>query len=87
MGPLLYPNVESPSRYEISFSRRPAGDPDKNRAPVQRKTTVRAERYDELDLDIPTLIAMDTEGSKLCVLPGFGGSLREVRVAIFETSF
>ena len=83
----MYENVGSSSLYPINFRRRPSSDPDKNRESVQKLVRVNARRFDSLDIPSPDLLAMDTEGSELKILVGFGQSIRQVKFIILETSF
>jgi FkbM family methyltransferase len=82
-----YDNIGSSSMYPISFRGRPRSDPDKNRDSVQKTVRVNASRFDSLEIPTPDLIAMDTEGSELKILMGFGPSIKQVKFIILETSF
>ena len=62
-------------------------DLDKNRDSVQKRVRVNARRFDSLSSPTPDLVAMDTEGSEIKILKGFGQSIKEVKFIILETSF
>ena len=87
VDPAVYQNVGSSSLFQINFKNRPSDDPDSNREPVQKEVVVKASRFDELQLPTPDLLAIDTEGAELLVLEGFGKSISDVKVVIFESSF
>jgi FkbM family methyltransferase len=82
-----YNNVGSSSMYPINFRRRPRTDSDGNRDSVQNLVRVNASRFDSLQIPTPDLLAMDTEGSEIKVLKGFGPSIKQVKLIILETSF
>lgn len=73
--------------YLINFRNRRLGDPDRNRSKIQTLRTIKASRFDDLDLPVPNVIAMDVQGAELAVLQGFGTKLQDVSAIILETSF
>lgn len=87
VDPEKYNNPGASGMYLINFTHRRANDPDKNRESIQKKCTVKASRYDDTSLPVPTLIAMDVQGAELAVLKGFGKKLRDIEIIILETSF
>jgi FkbM family methyltransferase len=53
------------------------------------KVNVERKRFDSLDIDIksPCLLKIDTEGSEIFVLKGFGSKLKEIDVIQLEVNF
>ena len=86
VDPEIYDNPGASGIYLINFRNRRLGDPDRNRSKIQTLMTVKAPRFDDLDLPVPNLITMDVQGTKLAVLHGFGTQLQAVSAIILETS-
>lgn len=86
IDPDLYDNPGAGSLLELDFSNRPDDDPDRGRAPVQRRITVEGVRYDRSGLPAPHSVFMDVQGAELTVLRGFGGLLDAVRNVVLEAS-
>jgi len=86
VDPEIYDNPGASSMFLINFRNRRLGDPDRNRSKIQTLMTVKASRFDDLDLPVPNLIAMDVQGAELAVLHGFGTQLQAVSAIILETS-
>lgn len=87
IDPELYDNRGASSLFPIDFSSRPRNDLDRNRSSIQTKVSVVTKRFDELELSVPCILAIDVEGSELLTVNGFGPLIEEVDVIICETSF
>ena len=87
VDPEIYDNPGASGLYLINFRNRRLGDPDRNRSKIQTLRTIKASRFDDLDLPVPNLIAMDVQGAELAVLQGFGAQLQDVSAIILETCF
>lgn len=79
-----YDNTGLGSLYEVNFDNRGTDDIDAGRGPVQKQTTVRAARFDSLDLPTPDLLVMDVQGAETRVLAGLGAHLKSCRYVICE---
>ena len=85
--PEKYGNTGASSIFQIDFENRAQSDPDFGRESVQEKISVRAARFDALEIAIPHTIFMDVQGSELLALKGFGEKLGGVTNIVFETTF
>lgn len=81
-----YDNPGAGSIYELDFSFRPQGDPDRDHTPIQKSLTVTGIRYDSTTLPAPHSVFMDVQGAELEALLGFGPLIESVRNIVLETS-
>ena len=73
------------SFFDINFDNRDTSDDDFQRGSVQKEIDVEIQRYDNLKLKAPDLIAMDVQGAELKVLKGFGKDISNTYAIILET--
>lgn len=80
-----YDNHGVGSFFDINFDNRDTSDDDFQRGSVQKEIDVEIQRYDNLKLKAPDLIAMDVQGAELKVLKGFGKDISNTYAIILET--